>query len=174
MTAPSDSERLVFLLDIVCREGRHLLGTAERLFHGTVDGAWVEGLEQDAELAERVDAFVARFGRMQDSIGDKLIPELRRQMLETPAAALDNLNRMEKLGLLSSVLDWIEARNLRDFLPHDYPRNADQFAVALNRAHRLVSSLVETYNPINDYSQAHFVATGMPWLPTLADSSVSE
>ena len=174
MTAPSDSERLVFLLDIVCREGRHLLGTAERLFHGTVDGAWVEGLEQDAELAERVDAFVARFGRMQDSIGDKLVPELRRQMLETPAAALDNLNRMEKLGLLPSVLDWVEARNLRDLLAQDDLWDADEFAAALNLAHRLVSSLVETYNRVNDYSQAHFFATGMPWPPTLADSSVSE
>ena len=174
MTAPSDTERLAFLLDSVSREGRRVLGTAERLFRGTVDGAWVEGLEQDAELAERVDAFVARFGRMQDSIGDKLIPELRRQMLETPAAALDNLNRMEKLGLLPSVLDWVEARNLRDILAQDYLRDADDFAAALNRAHRLAYSLVETYNRINDYSQAHFVATGMPWPPTLADSSASE
>ena len=173
MTAPSDSERLVFLLDIVYREGRHLLGTTERLFRVTIDGAWVEGLEQDAELAERVDAFVARFGRMQDSIGDKLVPELRRRMLETPGAALDNLNRMEKLGLLPSALDWVEARNLRSRLVHEYPSDADEFAAALNRAHRLVSLLVETYNRINDYSQAHFVATGMPWPPTLADGSAS-
>jgi hypothetical protein len=105
VTTPTDTARLVFLLETVEREGRHLLITTARLFHQPIDAAWIESLEDDIELAERLDAFVARFGRMQDTLGDKLVPELRRQLLETPGAALDNLNRMEKLGLLTSVLD---------------------------------------------------------------------
>jgi len=31
-------------------------------------------LEADVELAERVDALVSRFGRLQDTVGDKLLP----------------------------------------------------------------------------------------------------
>ncbi|MBN2702401.1 MAG: hypothetical protein JXR29_13225, partial [Methylothermaceae bacterium] len=79
--------RLKFLLETVEKEGRHLVGTTNRLFSETIDAAWAQRLEGRPELAERVDAFVVRFGRMQDTIGDKLIPELRRCLLETPGAA---------------------------------------------------------------------------------------
>lgn len=137
MTPPSD--RLLFLLETVTKEGSHLLGTHARLFVETIDAAWVQQLDDRPEVAERLDAFVARFGRMQDTIGDKLIPELLRSLFETPGAALDNLNRMEKLGLLASVVDWVEARALRNRLVHEYMRGAAEFAAALNRARELVS-----------------------------------
>lgn len=163
MSGLQDTTRLVFLLDTVQREGRHLLGTDARLFCENIDAAWVQGLDQQAELSERVDAFAVRFGRMQDSTGDKLIPELRRQLLETPSSALDNLNRMEKLGLLPSVVDWVEARNLRNRLVHEYMRDAADFADALNRAHQLVPLLVETYNLLNYYSQRAFASSRTAW-----------
>ena len=162
-----DRDRLLFLLDTVEREGRHLLGTTRRLLSADVDAAWVERLEEDQEMAERVDAFGARFSRMQDTIGDKLVPELRRQMLETPGAALDNLNRMEKLGLLTSVVDWVEARNLRNRLIHEYMRDAEEFAKALNRARELVFLLVHTYNNLNQYAKAHFGQTEKTWPESL-------
>ena len=162
-----DTDRLHFLLDTVAREGRQLLGTAGRLFATRVDATWVANLEQKPEAAERVDAFVARFGRMQDTIGDKLIPELRRRLAETPAAALDNLNRMEKLGLLGSVADWIEARNLRNRLVHEYMRDPEEFAGALNRAHQLVSLLVQTYDNLNRYAKTRFGEGLADWPPLL-------
>lgn len=152
----ADRSRLNFLLDTVYREGGRLLVTSERLFVATIDVGWVLALEDEIELAERLDAFVARFGRMQDTIGDKLAPELLRQMLETPSAALNNLNRLEKLGLLPSVLDWVEARNLRNRLVHEYMRDPEDFAGALNRARELTPLLIETFNRINAYSQKQF------------------
>jgi hypothetical protein len=167
MTACQDSGRLVFLLETIHREGLHLLGTTGRLFRTPIDAVWVGALDRDPELAERLDAFVVRFGRMQDTIGDKLVPELLRQLLETPSAVLDNLNRMEKLGLLSSVLDWVEARNLRNRLVHEYVRDAVEFAGALTRAHQLVPLLVDTYNRMNAYSQGHLAEAPQPWPPTL-------
>jgi hypothetical protein len=162
-----DRDRLLFLLDTVAREGHQLLGTAGRLFATRVDATWVANLEHRPEEAERVDAFVARFGRMQDTIGDKLVPELRRRLAETPGAALDNLNRMEKLGLLGSVVDWIEARNLRNRLVHEYMRDPEDFAGALNRAHQLVSLLVQTYDNLNRYTKARFGEAAMDWPPLL-------
>ncbi|WP_245539038.1 hypothetical protein [Thioflavicoccus mobilis] len=124
-------------------------------------------MERDAQLAERLDAFVVRFGRMQDTIGDKLIPELRRQMLETPGSALDNLNRMERLGLLPSLLDWVEARNLRNRLIHEYLRDAEDFAGALTRARDLVPLLIETYNRIVGYCRQHLASSRPDWPPAL-------
>lgn len=155
--------RLGFLLETVEKEARHLQGTTKRLFVEPIDVVWVSNLERQPELAERVDAFVARFGRLQDTIGDKLIPELLRQMLETPGTALDNLNRMEKLGLLPSVVTWVEARNLRNRLVHEYMRDLEEFGGALNRAHELVPMLVEAYLRLSNYAQTHLgrlVATG--------------
>jgi hypothetical protein len=162
-----DRDRLVFLLDTVAREAHQLLWTAGRLFATGIDATWVANLERQPEAAERVDAFVARFARMQDTIGDKLVPELRRQLLETPGAALDNLNRMEKLGLLASVVDWVEARNLRNRLVHEYMRDPEDFAGALNRAHRLVSMLVQTYDNLNRYAKARFGEDVKDWPPPL-------
>ena len=162
MTA-ANTKRYLFLLEVCYKEAMLLEGTVQRLFIESINNEWVKALEHAPELAERVDAFVARFGRLQDTIGDKLIPELRRQMLETPAAALDNLNRMEKLGLLTSVVDWVEARNLRNRLVHEYMNNGEEFAQALNRARELVTLLIETYNQINTYAKSHFEGDMSDW-----------
>jgi len=159
----SYDERLMFLLQIVGREGRHLLGTTARLFVEPIDVAWVRRLEEQPDLSERTDAFATRFGRMQDTLGDKLIPELLRRLLETPGAALDNLNRMEKLGLLASLADWMEARNLHNRVIHEYMRDEAEFAGALNRAAELVPLLVDTYNAVNDYIRSRFPAPAQGW-----------
>lgn len=162
VTGQSD-DRLLCLLQTVEKEGRHLIGTTARLFAETIDAVWVQRLEDQPELAERTDAFATRFGRMQDTLGDKLIPELRRRLLETPGAALDNLNRMEKLGLLASVTDWVEARNLRNRLVHEYMQDEAEFAGALNRAAELVPLLVSTYNAVNAYARNRFGASVPHW-----------
>lgn len=54
---PANQARLIFLLETVEKESRHLLGTTERLFVEPIDVAWVSSLEQRPELAERVDAY---------------------------------------------------------------------------------------------------------------------
>ena len=148
-----DAERLRFLLDTVGKEQKHLLLTTERLFAETIDADWVASLEERPDVAERLDAFVARFGRMQDTIGEKLIPAVMTHLLETPGSNLDNLNRMEKLGLLPSVDEWVEAHNLRNRLIHEYMDEPGTFAGALNRARELVTVLTTTYRNLTDHVQ---------------------
>jgi phenylpropionate dioxygenase-like ring-hydroxylating dioxygenase large terminal subunit len=133
VTAPRDTGRLAFLLETARREAGHLRWTAGRLFREPIDAAWVDGLDGSPELAKRVDAFVARFARLQDCIGDKLVPELLCQLLEPPGSALDNLNRMERLGPLASVGGWVEARNLRNRLVQEYMRETGPAAGADRR-----------------------------------------
>lgn len=160
-------DRLVFLLDTVRKEGEHLLQTAHRLSQESIDAEWARRLEDDVELSERVDAFGARFGRMQDTIGDKLIPELLRCLLETPGAALDNLNRMEKLNLLDSVADWLEARGIRNRLVHEYVRDPAEFAAALVRSRELVRLLIGTYNALTAYARERFACGKENWPPEI-------
>lgn len=140
----AEQKRFLSLLEIVRREGELLLKTDSRLFKVNLDAAWVDRLENEEDLAERLDAFVSRFGRMQDTLGDKLIPSLLRSLAEKPGSALDNLNRAEKLGLLASVVEWLDVRNLRNKLVHEYMVDAGEFAMALNQAHGEVTLLVAT------------------------------
>ena len=105
-------ELLQFLLETVAKERRYLLLTTQSLFTEEINAGWVSSQEQRPDVAGRLDAFVARFGLLQGTLGDKLIPALLKRLLENPGSNLDNINRMEKLGLLSSVDDWIKARNL--------------------------------------------------------------
>lgn len=68
--------RLQFLVRVVRKESQHLASTDQRLFHAPFDIEQVKQLETNLELSERVEAFVSRFGRLQDTIGDKLLPTL--------------------------------------------------------------------------------------------------
>lgn len=68
--------RLQFLARVVSKESRHLAATDQRLFASGFTLEHVTRLESEADLAERVDAFVSRFSRLQDTIGDKLLPVL--------------------------------------------------------------------------------------------------
>lgn len=162
--AGSEQERFLSLLEIVRREGDWLLKTDTRLFKTNLNAAWVERLEDDDDLAERLDAFVSRFGRMQDTLGDKLLPSLLRAIAEKPGSTLDNLNRAEKLGLLTSAVEWLDVRNLRNKLIHEYMVDAEEFAFALNCAHVSVQLLVVAYNTINLFACSRIAAAAWPEL----------
>jgi len=148
--------RLAFLLETAGHLVQHLESTTERLFQQPIDVQWLARLESDPDLAERLDAFVARFGRLQDTLADKLVPELMRQMLETPGSAIDNLDRMEKLGLIHSVDEWLEARNLRNRLIHEYMRDPAEFLEALERARELVPRLTGAFRSMKAYALEHW------------------
>ena len=78
----TDLKIFISLLEIVRREGDLLRKTDARLFKEPLDSAWADRLLTDEDLAERLDAFVSRFGRMQDTIGDKLVPSLLRLLTD--------------------------------------------------------------------------------------------
>jgi hypothetical protein len=160
--AKIERQRFLSLLEIVRREGESLLKTDQRLFSASIDAIWVKGLEGEEDMAERLEAFVSRFGRMQDTMGDKLLPSLLRSLAEKTGSALDNLNKAEKLGLLTSVVEWLDARNLRNRLIHEYMDDAEEFSLALNRAHVAVQLLVSTYNAVNVFARPRIPATTWP------------
>ena len=99
----------------------------------------------DIGQSERPDSFVARFGRLRDAAADKLLPEFLRCLAEPVGAAIDNLDRAEKLGLLDSADDWLASRKLRNQtvrMVHEYVRDAAEWADALNSGHAMVATLV--------------------------------
>lgn len=161
--------RCLALLNIVHKEAQWLLGTTQRLFHaGAVDAGWVNQLTTDFDLADRVEAFGSRYGRLQDTLGDKLLPSYLRLMAERPATALDNLNRAEKLGIIDSVTAWLAARHIRNRLVHEYVTDPAEFASALNEAHRHVPMLIATYNAFNRHLRTS-LGEGVEFAPEITD-----
>ena len=137
------SPKLLFLAETVLAEARHLQTTDGRLFAAAMTPQRASTLAADIDLAERTDAFVARFGRLQDTLADKLLPALLDWLAEPVAAAIDNLNRAERLGWIQSVVDWIEVRRLRNRMIHEDVRDPAEVASALQAAHAAVPLLLQ-------------------------------
>ena len=81
------------------------------------------------------------FGRLPDTLADKLLPALLDWRAEPVAAAIDNLNRAERLGWIESVEVWTEVRRLRNRMIHEVVRDPAELASALTAAHAAVPLL---------------------------------
>jgi hypothetical protein len=139
---PKTEQRLKFLARVVRKECRHLVATDERLFANEFTVEQAKQLEAVPELAERVEAFVSRFGRLQDTVGDKLMPVLLTALGEKPASAIDNLDRAERLGLIPSADGWMAMRGLRNQMVHEYVEDPAVLTAALQSGHACVPALV--------------------------------
>lgn len=137
------SPKLRFLADTVIAEAEHLQTTDGRLFAVAMTPERAASLRTDIDLAERTDAFVARFGRLQDTVADKLLPALLEWLAEPVGPAIDNLNKAERLGWIRSVEAWIEVRRLRNRMIHAYVRDPAERASALRVAHAAVPLLAD-------------------------------
>ena len=134
-------DRLKFLAETVLAEAALLRITDDRVFAVPMNAERAGTLRHDIELAERVDAFVARFGRLQDTMGDKLLPAILAWLSEPVGPAIDNLARAERLGWIDSTAEWVECRQLRNFMIHEYVRDMAVLAAALTRGHLAVALL---------------------------------
>jgi len=120
-----------------------------RLFDGAFTLEQAIRLEQDPDLAERVEAFVGRFGRLQDTLGDKLLPLLLSALGEKPSSMIDNLDQAERLGLLESADEWMTMRNLRNQMIHEYVEDLVVLTSALQNGHAFVPTLVASANKMS-------------------------
>lgn len=92
-----------------------------------------EALEADRARVRVVDQLLFRFIKLQDAVGERLVPAtlaiLREPFEEWPMR--DRLNRLEKLGYLS-IEDWLDWREVRNRLAHEYPDQPEvRFAVLI-------------------------------------------
>lgn len=155
----ADQQRLAFLLETAALEAEHLRATDQRLFAVPFDAARATTLRTDALLSERLDAFSARFARLQDTAGDKLLPALLSRVGEPLGSVLDNLDRAGRLGLLPQPSEtWLAARALRNRMVHEYIRDAGQLAQAVNEAHALVPMLADFVAACAAYAAARRLA----------------
>lgn len=148
MSAGTDhdlKEKLHFLMRITQKEIDLLLATTKRLFPDAqpVTAQLLERWIADADLSERLDAFVTRFSRLQDTVGDKLLPALLLFLGEERGPAMDNLDKAEKFGWLESADEWIAYRKLRNQMVHEYIEDRHLLADALSAGAEFVPSMVQ-------------------------------
>lgn len=128
---PEHAENAVLALELARKEAAHLRYSHSTLFAQPIDSAWVRQLATREDLAEKVEAFVSRFGRLQDHIGEKLVPRFAALLGEAPKSMLDVLAYAEKMRWIESAEAFIGARKLCNLLVHEYMSDAELFLQAL-------------------------------------------
>jgi hypothetical protein len=111
---------------------RHALAVTDAL------AEWAAGpaidmaqLERNRLLLRLADQILFRFTKLQDALGERLVPATLQQLTESfeDWPMRDRLERLEKLGYLV-VDDWLRWRELRNRLAHEYPDQPElRFAV---------------------------------------------
>jgi len=142
-------ERLKFLRRVVDKEIHHLSYSARKLFNEPFTVERAKQLNTSDELAEQLEAFTSRFCRLQDTLGDKLLPTWLDVLEEKATVAIDNLDKAEKIGVLPSVELWLELRQLRNQMIHEYIEDLDILVDALQAAYKNIEFIVGVANAIN-------------------------
>jgi len=80
---------------------------------------------EDKERIKTIDAFIFRFIKLQDFMGDKLFKELIKRIGEYKdnMSLIDVLDKLEKLELIDNADKWLNFRTVRNKLTHEYPNN---------------------------------------------------
>jgi hypothetical protein len=135
MKLSSDNrERLSFLARVVEKEIKHLDYAVQQAFNPSLTLEQVRDLDNNPELSLKLEAFSSRFSRLQDTLGDKLLPALLKALGESENALLVNLDKAEKFGWLESAEQWIILRQLRNQMVHEYIEDPQVLFDALTSA----------------------------------------
>jgi len=70
-----------------------------------------------------LELLTSRFAKLQDIIGSKIFPIVLDMLQENTQnlSTLDRLHKLEKLEIIPNTQEWIEMRNTRNMVTHEYP-----------------------------------------------------
>jgi uncharacterized protein with HEPN domain len=148
-----NKQRLLQLLELVDKEVLHLQQVQQRFFaqNTTIDLVWLNSKLNTPEGIDQLESFTAKFSRLQDTLGDKVLPLFLKITAEPIGTAIENLNRAEKLGLITSVSQWLNARQLRNLLIHEYINDLAVLLEALQQAKLMSDLLINSAAQFNNY-----------------------
>lgn len=114
-----------------------------------LDAARYQVLNDDE--IEHIDQFLFRFAKLQDAMGEKLFILLLEFLLEENPKNkpfIDVLNRLEQLALLDDKNVWLELRQIRNNIAHQYEDEPQQAAEALNAIYSAKINLEKIYTSL--------------------------
>jgi predicted nucleotidyltransferase len=95
----------------------------------------VKGYENlSKDKIQAIDQYLFRFAKLQDSIGDRIFKLIFNQYNQNNEIVpfIDMLNQLEKLGFLHSSKEWINLRNIRNNIAHQYDDVPEEMSKAIN------------------------------------------
>ena len=109
----------------------------------------------DKKTRRILDQFAYRFTRLQDDMGNMLLPAILNNLAEDiqSMAAIDRFNRLEQLKWLQSSEEWLELRRVRNEFTHDYPEHSSERSSKLREAIRVAHRLLEIFEEISSRIQ---------------------
>lgn len=112
----------------------------------------IESLD-NYEKIKVIDSFIFRFTKIQDLMGQKFFREILDSIGEfkPTMSFLDVLDRLEKLELIESAEAWVQLRNLRDVLTHEYPDNRQELLEGIKLSVQSFTEVSIAYQRLNDY-----------------------
>jgi hypothetical protein len=105
-----------------------------------------------------LDQMIFRFAKLQDTIGKRLFKELLEYLGEETenVSFRDLLLRLEKLQIIPSASEWLEFREIRNIVSHEYPEDNERLIEGLNVLFSRSSQLISIYDGIVNYLQTFF------------------
>lgn len=107
-----------------------------------------------AEDRAILDAYLKRFASIQDFLGAKIFPLMLEVAGIYTKKMSEILSHIEREGIIDSLENWVELRDIRNELEHDYPEELEE---ALNDLKYCVDSFekIELYylNSLNFFKK---------------------
>ena len=120
----------------------------------TVTPVRMRSIVANAAGVDRLESFGAKFARMQDTVADKLLPAILRNAGENVGAAIDNLDRAARIGLVADAEAWLEMRGLRNRLVHEYFDRPEDMAPALEKAAQFTDDMHRDFGTLRQFAQS--------------------
>ena len=117
----------------------------------------------DKKMLRILDQIAYRFTKLQDSMGEKVLPLiliLAQEPLPENVTFTEKLNRLERIGAIPSAEEWKCFRVVRNTLAHDYPDDPELRASAINKFIDAAIQLSALYKYVYEYILLHFPAIG--------------
>lgn len=129
------------------------LGEARERMPLPADGS----IEKD--MLRVLDQIAYRFGKLQDSMGGKVMPsilELAQETVPVNATFVEKLHILERIGAVPSADEWKKLWVIRNALAYEYPDDPELRTSAI---HRFLDGAVELsnfYKFVESYIAEHF------------------
>lgn len=100
-----------------------------------------------------IELLVSRFGKLQDLLGAKLFNDVLEKNAENShgMSMLDKLNSLEKMHIIAKADVWIEMRNARNHVAHEYPNSPELTVKYLNQILNLTPELLTISDNIKNF-----------------------
>lgn len=114
--------------------------------------------EIDKDTLRILDQIAYRFAKLQDTMGEKVLPlilVLAQEPITESATFAEKLNRLERIGVISSAEEWKKLRIARNAIAHEYPDVPELRISAINRFLAGASQIILLYQTVQKYIDIH-------------------